>query len=182
MTSARASLDGETILRTSRLGVRRWREDDLAAIHALYADPEGSRWVGDGTPITWEESVQWLDVTARNYQTRGYGMFAVEDLTTRSLVGCCGLVHPGGQVEAEIKYAYERAVWGRGYASEIAVALVDYGARVLGLEEIIATVAPENTASQRVLANAGFEFREVIEDEDGSTHVFEWFATDSAPR
>lgn len=168
------ALDGAIVFTTARLVCRRWREDDLGHIHEIYADPEGARWVGDGTPITWADSVRWLDVTATNYERRGYGMFAVVSRETGAIVGCCGLVHPDDQLDAEIKYAYRRDDWGKGYASEIAPALIGYGAARFGLDRIIATVARENLASQRVLEKAGMSFVETIEDEDGETMVFEW--------
>ena len=170
------ALDGAIVFKTPRLICRRWRPDDLPHIFSIYSDPEGARWVGDGTPITWAESERWLDVTASNYVERGYGMFAVEVGETGSIVGFCGLVHPDGQTDAEIKYAYQRSDWGKGYASEIAPALIRYGAERFGLLRIIATVARENLASQRVLEKANMCFVEAIEDDEGETLVFEWRA------
>ena len=53
-------------------------------------------------------------VTAENYDHRGYGMFALVERETGAVVGFCGLVHPGGQTEAEIKYAFLRTALGPG--------------------------------------------------------------------
>lgn len=166
-------LTGAVLFETPRLRCRRWRLTDLDRLYAVYADEEGARWVGDGTPITWDECRRWLEVTAHNYRERGYGMFALEDRASGEVVGFCGLVHPGGQVEAEIKYAFLRSHWGRGLASEMAPALLDHGRRCHGLEQIIATVAPENRASQRVLEKAGLTFAGDIVDDDGQpTRVY----------
>ncbi len=170
------TLDGAVVFTTRRLTCRRWRRDDLPHVFAIYSDPEGARWVGNGTPITRADSERWMEVTASNYVERGYGMFAVESRETDSIVGFCGLVHPGGQTDAEIKYAYRRVDWGKGYASEIAPALIRYGDERFHLPRIIATVARENFASQRVLEKAGMSFIEAIEDEDGETLVFDWRA------
>lgn len=87
------------------------------------------------------------------------------------VIGFAGLVHPDGQAEPEVKYALRRSHWGRGLASEALAALVDHGHRVLGLDEIIATVAPANVASQRVLAKAGFTARAPRRDHDGSLTI-----------
>ena len=176
MSSAFPALDGTVVFVTPRLRCRRWREDDLETIHAVYADPVGARWVGDGEPIEWADSKRWLGVTAANYARDGYGMFAVETRDGSKVVGFCGLVHPGGQDDAEIKYAYRRKDWGKGYASEIAPALIDYGHRTFGLDKIIATVAPENAASHRVLEKAGLVFVDVFQDDDGATALYEWHA------
>ena len=168
---------GETLFLTRRLRCRRWTGADLPAIRAIYGDPVAMRFVGDGTPLTPEGCAQWLAVTERNYAQRGYGMFALEDRTSGEVVGCCGLVHPGGQPEAEAKYALLRTHWGRGLASEVLPALLGYGARVHGLARIAATVAPDHLASQRVLAKAGARQVRVRPNGDGSrTLVYEWLA------
>ena len=68
-----------------------------------------------------------------------------------------------------------RAVWGRGLATEAARALLGYGAAAHGLQRIIATVAPDNQASQRVLAKAGMQRGALRHDEDGTdTQLFHW--------
>jgi ribosomal-protein-alanine N-acetyltransferase len=163
------------VFESPRLVGRRLEPEDREAMLAVYGDAAAMRWVGDGTPLTPEECDRWLTVTADNYRQRGYGMFALVERATGAVVGFAGLVHPGGQAEAEIKYALLRSVWGRGYATEAARALLDYGAAAHGLEEIIATVAPDNHASQRVLARAGMRRGALRQDQDGSrTQLFHW--------
>lgn len=169
------ALSGAPLFETERLRCRRWQPSDLEPLFAVYSDEQGARWVGDGTPITRAQCEEWLKVTAANYDRRGYGMFALDDRRSGEVVGFCGLVHPGGQVEAEVKYAFLRAHWGLGLASEVVPALLAYGAAHHHLERVTATVAPENVASQRVLIKAGMTFVEEGEDEDGqSEQVYEW--------
>lgn len=172
----------EIVYRTERLVVRRWRDADLAALLAVYGDADAMRWVGDGKPITSEECVQWLEVTRGNYGKRGYGMFAVEQGTPPAVIGFCGIVHPGGQAEPEIKYAFLRERWGRGFATEAVVGLIECGASAHGMGRILATTAPENTASHRVLLKAGMARGELRDNDDGSrTQVFRWTAAPGAP-
>jgi RimJ/RimL family protein N-acetyltransferase len=82
-------------------------------------------------------------------------MLAMVQRESGAVVGFAGLVPPGGQPEAEIKYALHRSHWGKGFATEAAAALLAYGASQFGLAENIATTAPENKASHRVLLKAG---------------------------
>ena len=164
------------IFETERLKARHLEPGDLSALLEVYGDEDAMRWVGEGRAITEAECVQWLDVTANNYRQRGYGMAALVDRESGDVVGFCGLVHPGGQAEAEIKYALKRKWWGLGLASEAAAAMLRYGARVHGLQKIIATTAPENTASHRVLEKAGMVRGELRRNDDGSdTRIFEWY-------
>lgn len=169
------------LFETARLRCRRWRRDDLDALFAVYADPLAMRFVGDGQPITREQCREWLDVTERNYAQRGYGMFALEDRASGAVVGFCGLVHPGGQEEPEVKYAFRRSAWGRGLASEMVPALLAHGNQTHGLMRIIATVAPGNEPSQRVLLKAGAVRQPDRHNDDGSTtRVYEWRAPRTA--
>lgn len=165
----------ETVFSTERLVVRRWRTSDIDAVFAVYGDVQAMRWVDDGEPITREACERWMSVTQANYARRGYGMFAVEQKSVPGVIGFCGLVHPGDQAEPEVKYAYLRAHWGQGVATEVLRGLIHYGADVHGLDFIIATTAPENTASHRVLLKAGLERGLLRKDGDGScTQLFHW--------
>ncbi len=144
---------------------------------AVYGDADAMRWVGDGRSISAEECNEWLVVTRRNYEKRGYGMFAVEFRSEPGVIGFCGIVHPGGQEEAEVKYAYLRRFWGQGIATEVLRGLISYGTSAHGLSRIIATTAPENAASHAVLAKAGMRRGVLRENEDGSfTQIFEYLA------
>lgn len=163
------------IFHTDRLSCRRWVPEDFDTLVRVYGDADAMRWVGDGVAITPEQCRQWLDVTENNYRTRGYGMFALEDRSTSHVVGFCGLVHPGGQMDAEIKYALERQYWGRGLATEAAKSLLAYGARQHGLPRVIATAAPDNLASHRVLLKAGMSPAGIRDNSNGSqTRHFVW--------
>ena len=115
-------------------------------------------------------------MTESNYDRLGYGMFALEDRAAGRVVGFAGLVHPGGQPDAEIKYAFLRSEWGRGLASEAVPALLAHGASRHGLRRVIATVAPENLPSRRVLDKAGMTLVEQRRDGPSEILVYEWLA------
>ena len=165
------------LFETPRLQVRRLEDADLGALLAVYGDAAAMRWVGDGRPLDHARCEEWLAVTRRNVATRGYGMCAVVEPASGAVIGFCGLVHPGSQPEAELKYALRREHWGRGYASEAAAALLAHGAAAHGLRRVVATAAPENLASHRVLLKAGLTRGELVRHNDGSfTQRFEWRA------
>jgi [ribosomal protein S5]-alanine N-acetyltransferase len=173
--------DETQLFDTERLRVRRLHEGDVDALLAVYGDAEAMRWVGDGQPLSRERCVEWVAVTQRNIATRGYGMCALADRHGGEVLGFCGLVHPGGQPEAELKYALRRTAWGRGLASEAAAGMLAYAARTLGLVRVIATAAPQHLASHRVLLKAGMRHGERRTNEDGSsTQVFVWHAPERA--
>jgi len=167
----------DTVFTTPRLDVRRWRPTDIDDLFGVYADAQAMRCVGDGRPITRQECEQWLQVSRANHARRGYGMFALELRDTGLLAGFAGIVHPGDPREAEVKYALHRAHWGRGLATEALQGLLAYGRDAHALTHIIATTAPRNHASHRVLEKAGLRRGVLRDDGDGSrTQCFEWIA------
>lgn len=163
------------VFTSKRLLCRHWVPEDFEPLYATYSDSEAMRWVGDGQPITREECEDWFRVTTANYAKRGYGMFSLAKRDSGAVIGFAGLVHPGGQPEAEIKYALLRAHWGAGLATEAVAQLLAYGEVTCGLQHIVGTVAPGNLASQRVLLKAGMALAHSRSNQDGSsTLVFEW--------
>ena len=165
------------VFETARLRARRIDEPDVDAMLAVYGDREVVRFVGDGEPLDRAACQRWVEVTLENYRRRGYGMLALESRADGAVVGFCGLVHPGGQEDAEIKYAFLRSQWGQGFAGEAAPALLAWGAGARGLRRVIATVDPGHEASQRVLARAGMSRGEPRRNDDGSfTQVWVWEA------
>lgn len=168
----------DLIFTSERVRFRRWRDSDFASILAVYGDEDAMRWVGDGSPLNTEDATRWLGVTRNNYAKRGYGMFTIESVSTGEVIGFIGIVHPGDQLEAEVKYALARQHWGLGLATEALQGVVEYGVRAHQLTALIATTAPANVASHRVLEKSGFVRGELRTNEDGSrTQVFEWRAT-----
>lgn len=167
-----------SLFETPRLFARRLDEGDIEALFAVYGDADAMRFVGDGEPLCREDCAEWAEVTRRNYAIRGYGMAALILCETGEVVGFCGLVHPGGQQDVELKYALKRTFWGLGFATEAARGMLDYGAKTLGRTKVIATIYPENRASERVLTKIGMTFVEDRTEDDGTvTRVLAWHRT-----
>ncbi|MEZ6015085.1 MAG: GNAT family N-acetyltransferase [Planctomycetota bacterium] len=165
------------LFRTPRLIVRRLGVADLDALVAVYGGPEGLEFVGDGEPLPRSECERWIEVTARNYATRGYGMAAIVEAAKGSVIGFVGIVHPSGQPEPEIKYALLARARGRGFATEAVDGMLAYAAFALGYGRVIATIHPSNLASQRVMLKCGAQRLATLRDADGGhTELFVWRA------
>ena len=162
---------------TDRVQVRKISNDDFHDMMSVYGDVEAMRWVDNGEPIRIDDCRRWIAVTLENYRQRGYGMFALTSHDDQQVIGFCGLVHPGGQEMPEIKYAFKREFWGRGLASEVVPAMLQFAASKLGRFRVIATIDPDNVASRKVVTRAGMELVETRNDENGlPTLVYEWQA------
>src|SRR5262249_41161294 len=112
---------GAPDLRTARLRLRPFSEADAAVHLALYQDSEVTRHLGGG-PFLGDQiavrSRRAVERFARHWAEKGFGVFAVEELASGRFLGQCGLNPIDELGEIEILYAFERAAWGRGYATE----------------------------------------------------------------
>jgi RimJ/RimL family protein N-acetyltransferase len=143
---------------TRRLLLRGWRLDDVAPMTEINADPEVAPWLGFPDPSRTEERIRaWLD----HWQHRGFGLWAVQDKGTGAFIGRLGLVHHddwnASTHDAEIGWALARSAWGRGYATEGALAAMAF-AREIGLRRIISITRPDNIRSQRVMEKIGLAY------------------------
>lgn len=159
------------ILETERLIVRHLQADDLDEMDAICGDAELMRYVGDGQPISREQAQKWIEQSLENYRKRGYGCSAVIDKSDGSFIGYCGLVYAHGSDDAEIIYVLKKAYWGRGLASEVASAMIEYGFTEHGLKRIIATIDPANLGSIRIVEKTGMKYLQNRLDENNLPEV-----------
>ena len=143
------------ILRTERLRVTSWMPGDAVDLAVIHADAETMRYVREGRPETHAETealiAQYIDEDARTGLTK-WRLVDVED----RLVGRAGF----GLLEGglELGYTIRRSQWGRGLATEIAAALVNWHRDNFDGVHLVAYVAVPNHASVRVLEKVGFVY------------------------
>ncbi len=150
------AMDSPT-LRTSRLFLRTWQDDDLPAFAALNADPR----VMEFFPgiLDRAESDGRAARIQGHFAERGFGLWAVEICGVAPFIGFVGLsvtpfeAHFTPNVEIGWRLAHE--FWGRGYATEAALAALDFGFRHLALDEIVSFTAPMNRRSRSVMERIG---------------------------
>jgi 3-dehydroquinate dehydratase/shikimate dehydrogenase len=146
-----------TTLRTDRLILRPWRDDDLEPFAALSADPEVMRYFPSVADR--ERSETMARRVGALIDERGWGLWAVEVQDGAPFIGFIGLqpipfeAHFTPAVEVGWRLAREH--WGRGYAPEGARAAVEFGFDHLELDEIVSMTTAANVASQRVMQKLG---------------------------
>jgi RimJ/RimL family protein N-acetyltransferase len=142
-------------LHTERLVLRALEPRDVAPYAAMMADPEVTRFLGDGRPLDRGAAWRQMAMFVGHWALRGFGLWAVEERTTGAFLGRIGCFEPDGWPGFEIGYALARAAWGRGYAREGAAASLQWARETLGRDEIISIIRPGNAASIRVAAALG---------------------------
>ncbi|HEY7851322.1 MAG TPA: GNAT family N-acetyltransferase [Ktedonobacterales bacterium] len=149
----------QVYLRTERLALRRFTQADVECLVDLDSDPEVMRYLNGGMPTPRAVVAQEiLPRFLRSYQRRdGFGVWAAIEHTSSDFVGWFGFQPRGdtGAGEIELGYRLRRAVWGNGYATEGARALIHKGFEELGARRVFATAYQDNVASRRVMEKCG---------------------------
>ncbi len=140
---------------TERLILRDVTSADLDPLYSVTKDPEVFRyWPSD--PDTYQGAKERIERMIRNQTKTPRTDFdvAITLLSNKKLIGRCR-IRKSSDIQGHFGYMLAKDMWGKGYATEVAKALVGYGFGELNLHRIFATTHPENPASNRVIQKAG---------------------------
>lgn len=154
--------NGDLVLETERLRLRRFRHEDVDAVFAIIGDDVAMQYY----PRTFdrEDAKQWVDRNLRRYSEHGHGLFAVMLKGRDEAIGDCGVIQQVVEREKqlEVGYHFRRDHWGHGYATEAARACMGLAFQSLGAEEVISLIRPENMPSRRVAERNGMKLERQV--------------------
>lgn len=159
------------LIESERLYARCYTMDDLDDFHRLNSDEEVMRYI---RPVKdREQSEQFLKEIIAGYATGGYNLrLALLEQDTNTIVGSFVIIPLTNTDDIQLGYALLTAYWGKGYATEIVKAGLDYAFNVLELASLAAITEAENVASQNVLLKNGFVFEKATEE--GEKKVYQY--------
>jgi RimJ/RimL family protein N-acetyltransferase len=140
-------------LETPRLRLRPTERQDFEPWAQFMADAPAAEFIGGVQP----RSAAWRGFMAMAgaWSLQGFAMFSVIEKSTGRWVGRVGPWQPDGWPGTEIGWGIVRDRWGRGYATEAAIAATHWAFDALGWTEIIHVIEPRNAASQAVARKLG---------------------------
>lgn len=145
------------IFESERLGFRRWQESDKEPFAAMNQDQEVMQYFPD--TLSKEESDLLINRFEAHTNTKGYGIWAVEQKEDRAFIGFIGLLEVNMDVEfqgkTEIGWRLDRRFWKKGFAVEGAKACLAYAFDNLGLNEVYSLTAVLNKPSETVMKRIG---------------------------
>ena len=133
------------VIETARLTLRLPQASDLDGWAAMGEDAETMRHIGGVTARA--EAWRQLCTMRGSWDIRGFAMFSVVERATGAWVGRIGPWEPEGWPGTEVGWGVARQFAGLGYAYEAAAASIDYAVDVLGWDQVIHTIAPDNHRS-----------------------------------
>lgn len=147
-------------LETQRLIIRTPELTDMDNLYALQTDPEVMRYIGNGVR-SHEEVKLSLERSIQHQEKHGFSLGSVYEKETGAFVGRAGLIYLGlddTQPDIEVAYGLMKAAWNKGYATELAQALIDWGFKHLNINKLVAVINPKNTGSRHVLEKVNMHY------------------------
>ena len=160
-------------IKTERLVLRKWEVTDAQVLAKIVMQPHVQRWLPDWQNFD-KRAERWISLVRRHYalcNPMENEQFISWAITFDSrIIGQIGI---GPKLDGlEIGYFIGEDHQSRGFATEAVKAVVKYAFDVFGFSRVIATVQPENLASNAVVKKAGFSFAEVVDIKDSGQTEF----------
>jgi len=137
-------------LETERMTLRPITMDDVDLIVALDSDPEVMRYISGGKPTTNAQATRIVKM-ALGHRWLGF------DKATSEFIGWFG-IRPSTAKSRELGYRLRREAWGKGLATEGALALIAVAFTQPGVDRVRAETMTVNTASRAVMERCGLRF------------------------
>jgi RimJ/RimL family protein N-acetyltransferase len=154
------------VLKSKRLTLRRWRPGDAEPFERMCADSHVMQYFH--ATLTQEETRAYISELQIRFRRWGFGYWAVET-ADEPFIGFIGLSRPSFDAHftptVEIGWRLAKHVWGRGFATEGALIVLDYAFDELNLDEVVSMASLANAASLRVMEKIGMT-RDAADDFD----------------
>ena len=144
------------LLDTPRCRLRPLGHADARELHALWTHPEVRRFLWDGEVIPLSQTRDLLSESCSRHAAGEYGLWAATLQDQTDLIGFSGFWPFHEPRRVELLFGLSPDFWGRGYATEIAAAMITYGREHLGMKAVLASTDEPNPASVAVLERLGF--------------------------
>ena len=151
----------ELLLKTPRLYLRRYIDDDYPLLVKLYTD-----W--NWKSINEEFAREFLTNTIQKQYAHGGGLFATFLLENDHYIGHCGIKYMEQQSEWHLSFRFLKSFWKNNLPAEAIRTCIEFGFSRLNIKEIVVDLDDRNKAAAKVLQNLGFRHR-IIYEENGTT-------------
>ncbi|MFT3739511.1 MAG: GNAT family N-acetyltransferase [Breznakibacter sp.] len=165
-------------IETERLILREVECADENDLFEMDSDPEVHLYI-EKKPIGSIDQIRdVIGTLQKQYKENGIARWAVVDKKTKECLGWSGLKYFKVSLNNrrnfyELGYRFKKKHWGKGYATESSIAILDYGFKNLDIDAVYAIANPNNTRSKKVLNKLGFEHIEVFNHGGDMTDWFE---------
>ncbi len=160
-------------IETNRLFLREYVWADFDALFEIFSDPETMQHYPK--PFDGKRTRDWIQWNLDNYQTYGFGLWAIVRKDTGELIGDCGLTlqNIDGQMLPEIGYHVHKKYWRQGFGSEAARAVRDWAFQHTDYDTLYSYMKYTNVGSySTALANGMTKIKEYPDEKNTISYAY----------
>lgn len=159
-----------TQLITKRLLLRPMEPRDAERVEAYAGDENIAQMtLTMPHPYKLEDAQTFIKITSKDWEEQTGFVFAITRKNEDEIIGAIGLSPERAHHRAEIGYWLGKPFWGKGYVTEAARRVIQFGFEELELERIHAIHFEDNPASGRILQKIGMQQEGILRK-----HYFRW--------
>jgi ribosomal-protein-alanine N-acetyltransferase len=144
------------LVETKRLGFRLLQKKDIDYLFQLESDPDVQEFSPSGSK-TYEQTETVINEFISDYEKKGLPCFLLFNLVSGEFIGRAAFIFwESGDIE--VGYSLHKKFWGKGYATEVLVFLLEWARTNIATDYISACSEADNLASLRVLEKCGMEY------------------------
>ena len=147
-------------LKTPRLHLIPFQEDELHLFHALNSNAYIRKYLWDDQVISLETAKEALAQNKLHFEQDRYGIWKIKLTKEGEVIGFVGLWFFFDEAQPQLIYGLLEKFSGQGFATEAAGCLIDYAFNALGFEYLMAAMDEPHMASQNVAKRAGKQYIE----------------------
>ena len=157
----------EIFAETERLILREILPEDRNGLFAIDSDPDVNIYLGKKPVENIEQIDGIIQFIRKQYVDNGIGRWAVIEKSTNNFIGWSGLKLVRELTNNHIDYydlgyRLNKNYWDKGFATEAAIASLNYGFNILNLDKIRAIADSQNSASKNVIKKVGLKYIETF--------------------
>ena len=160
------------IITTDRLVLRSVGDADFGPLYDLvFSDPEVMLHAFKGGTLSEENATDFFN-NSFDHDGNGKQLGVLTLRNSGKIIGFCGLLECSilgrsiaGKPDYEIGFVLGRDFWGRGYATEIGIAQIEYGFDRAGCDRLLGVVTSKNEASRSALIKIGMSHHSTVDTE-----------------
>ncbi|MCC6370492.1 MAG: GNAT family N-acetyltransferase [Bacteroidia bacterium] len=145
------------ILQTERLVLREFNIGDTAFVVELLNSEGWLKYIGNRNINNVDDALHYLENSILSAYTKlGFGLWLVELKNQNMAIGMCGFIKRDTLDYEDLGFAFLPQYHSKGYATEAALATLQYGRMNLNLKQVLAITTITNEASIKLLTKIGF--------------------------
>lgn len=168
-------------IETERLEYRKLTKEDIPLWTIFFVNNDRIKFLGiDINKEPESLAKEWIEMQFKRYEENGLGHLAIIHKETKELIGLGGIIPRDFKENKEFEIAYSLfpKFWGKGYATEHAIAMKNFGFKNIDTERFISIIDIDNVDSEKVARKYNMEILFKTEHLGMNVNVFGVYRTD----